>query len=51
MIYKKISELVPHPKNEYYFDNSDDGSFEVLVESLSKSKEKRANNEIKRRVA
>ncbi len=46
MIYKNINELIPHPKNEYYFDDSDDGSFEILVESLSKSEEKKANNDV-----
>ena len=34
MIYKKISELKPHPKNEYYFDDITDEKWYDLLESI-----------------
>ena len=34
MIYKKISELVPHPKNEYYFDDITNEKWYDLLESI-----------------
>lgn len=46
MVYRYLSELKPHPKNEYYFDNTTDGSFEILKDSLRKAEDKKVDNEI-----
>ena len=34
MVYKKLTELKVHPKNEYYFDNSEEATFKLLKEDI-----------------
>lgn len=37
MVYKKLTELQPHPKNDYYFDTTEDATFRLLKDDIESS--------------